>query len=190
MKNLLVDADDTILDYTSGLLAYAGLSLPQQRYSDIAAYLNECHDLTYQEIDDLIVRFNQSNEFKYLEPFDGVVDTLSSLKDEGTHIHLITSCGDSDKTKELRRANLREVFGDVFSTVTILPLMSRKINSLLPFVNGNAVLVEDTKTHYHDANTLGIPSYIFERMTNNETHELETFDHWRDFYNIYKNMHK
>jgi phosphoglycolate phosphatase-like HAD superfamily hydrolase len=190
MKNLLVDADDTILDYTSGLLAYGGFDKPQQRYADIAAYLNEQYNLSYDEIDSLIVDFNQSQSFKHLKPFDGVVDTLSALKDDGVHIHVITSCGDSNTTRELRYSNLRDVFGDMFSTVSILPLMSRKINALMPFINNHTVFVEDTKTHYHDAHILGIPSYIFERMTNNDTEQLETFTHWSDFYGIYNDRHK
>ena len=193
MKHIIVDADDTILAYTDSLLSYANVEHPKNAvYTDICDFLTKEHNYTFEEVQDLIVDFNNSVSFRNIEPFKGSEKVIRKLSDDGVKMHVVTSCGDNGRIKTNRYHNLREVFGDVFDKIHILPLMSRKINTLLSYVNEDVVFIEDTLAHYNDAHLLGIDSYIIKGAMNSLAHneKIQTFDHWEDFYNLYYNNHK
>lgn len=193
MKNVIIDVDDTVLDYTSKCLGYANVHTPTDTtFKNICDYLTHVHSYTYEQVQELIVDFNHSEYFKYLEPLKGSSAIIKQLDADGVNIHAITSCGNSDTIRKNRMHNIHSVFGNVFNSVQILPLMSSKIDALKRHTSDDVVFVEDTLAHYYDAMSLGIDSYIIKGQMNKCSHrsDIRTFEHWDEFYNLYNMNHK
>lgn len=193
MKKLIVDIDDTSLNYAKGLFEFIGVEYPHgKEYTAISDYLSGEHGLTNQEIWDKIEEFNTSESFKYLTPLNNADDVLKELHSEGVKISVISSCGDNNLTKENRYYNLYKVFGNIFESVTMLPLGARKTNALLQFINRDPILVEDTLLHYKDAIILGMDSYIVKGEMNAGAVDdsINHFIDWNEFYKMYHTIHK
>jgi hypothetical protein len=80
-----------------------------------------------QETIDHIERFNSGEwEFGTLPPVDGARDGINRLVGEGYRFIGISACSIGDQTIALRKANLYNVFGDVFDDTFFVPLKSDK----------------------------------------------------------------
>lgn len=193
MKKIIVDIDDTSLNYANGLFDFLGVDYPHgKEYGSISDYLIGEHNFSSQKVWDVIAEFNESEGFRHLQPLNNSDEVLKALYDEGVKISVISSCGDSNITKEHRYYNLYKVFGNIFESVTMLPLGSRKTNALLKFIDREPILVEDTLTHYHDAIILGMDSYIVKgEMNATEVNDsINHFVDWNEFYKMYHTIHK
>jgi len=193
MKKIIVDIDDTSLNYAHGLFNFMGVEFPHgKEYGSISDYLVGTHGYTNEEVWNVIADFNTSEGFRHLTPLNNADKVLKKLHEDGVKISVISSCGDSNSTKEHRYYNLYKVFGNIFESITMLPLGARKTNALLQFIDREPILVEDTLTHYRDAIILGMDSYIVKGELN-ATEVNDSINHfvdWNDFYKMYHTIHK
>lgn len=193
MKKLIVDIDDTSLKYAHGLFDFIGVDYPHgKEYGSISDYLVGEHGYTNENVWNIIEDFNTSEGFRHLTPLNGSDKVLKKLHDEGVKISVISSCGDTKTTKENRYYNLYKVFGNIFESITMLPLGARKTNSLLQFIDRDPILIEDTLTHYNDAIILGMDSYIVKGELNatDVDQSINHFVDWNEFYKLYHSIHK
>ncbi len=150
------DVDEVLLKYDQCFLKSLGVELPVDHpHTSYEALLGMNDD----EIQRIITEFNESPAFACIDPLDGAVDAVRRIKEAGFDINIITACGTSTATHFHRRVNLIDVFGDVFNSITLIPMRVSK----LPYLENethSTLWVDDSESHYHSGRQLGIPSML------------------------------
>lgn len=119
------------------------------------------------EMNQYIKEFNEGTwEFGTLPPVDGAVDGISRLVYEGYRLVAISACSVSDKTMALRRANLYNVFGDVFADCHLVPLKASKAEFLTKYES--TFWIEDKHSAAVEGLELGHKSIIMDYTYNRE----------------------
>lgn len=115
-----------------------------------------------------IREFNSSDTFGEIPPLDGAVEMVEYAVRTGHKIDVVTSCGGDTAVHRRRIKNLKNVFGDVFTSITCLPLGASKLPTLMRYRNQGHIWLDDSLTHYHDGITAGLDSRLvttpFNRM--------------------------
>lgn len=95
----------------------------------------------------LIGQFNATPDsgFGRLQPVAGAAEALSSLRDAGLKLYVLTSCSDDPAVRRARMENLEAVFGPVFEDVTCIGLEHSKE----PFLRAHppSVFIDDHPRH-------------------------------------------
>lgn len=160
-KTIIVDVDGVILDYHKGIIeAY------EEHYieCDSPTDLEDVFSPTVGK--GFIALFNQTTKFSELKPYRDADVYLKKLYDEGYTIKLITACGDSLNTQQLRLDNLRNVFGDIFDEIHMIGLGKSKYEYLKSYTETDFVYIDDSYDHYLDAETLGLDAIMMETEFN------------------------
>lgn len=182
-KTIIVDVDGVLLNYHDMFI---------EEYSNHFSYHENPQCLTDEfdstVLDGLITLFSQTTKFSNLEPFKKSDVYLKKLYNDGFTINVITACGNSGLTRELRLKNLEKVFGDIFNDITFVGLGDSKIDYLKTFKGSNLVYVEDKFEHYLDGETVGLDSIM---MATNYNHGLDTkrMEDWSEIYQYIIDKH-
>ncbi len=119
-KLLLTDIDGVWLEWFGAFERYMigeGYSVTGKvhtRHDDMGSYFS----IDNSEIYGLVEAFNSGNwQFGTLPPVEGAIEGVQKLVDEGYRFVGITSCSTHPQTVALRKANLYNIFGDVFEEV-------------------------------------------------------------------------
>ena len=118
-KRILSDVDGCLLDWLSRFTDYmqregfeAHLDEPNQY--DLGAFFN----ISTEEVHERIGMFNNGHwTFGTLQAYDGAQEAIKILSDLDYTFVAVTSCSDKPQVADLRRANLFNIFGDVFEEV-------------------------------------------------------------------------
>jgi len=95
--------------------------------------------------------WEQSSYFEQIPPLSGAIDNINKLKNAGFKISIITAVGTLDTTKERRKANLDNVFGEnCFEEILFVDWSENKNTILQKFPP--TFFIEDTL--YNALNTL------------------------------------
>lgn len=188
---IILDIDDTILDYSSGFLEYIGVELPEknEKYRNITDYLTSVHSMTHHEVYKSIESFNRAPAFSRLLPFKSSNLFIKKLREQSIQVHLITSCGDNAQTRKLRERNLYEVFEDSFEEVHVLPLMASKRPVLKKYTTAGPLFVDDTIEHYITAKEIGISAMIMDTQFNTyDTGDTSFILDWNSARGLYNDI--
>lgn len=118
---ILVDVDGVLLNWLDGFIRY----MEHQGYKNVREHIDH-DDLGYrfdiqdkQIIDQQVRRFNSGQwEFGTLPPLNGAIQAIKHLNTKLNYRFVcITSCTTGLQTIALRKANLYNVFGDVFDAI-------------------------------------------------------------------------
>lgn len=153
-QNLIVDCDGTLLNWRdsfdqwltnfqvieSGAWKFEDYNLPQLNFN-IPVYK-------------LFEMFNQTFHVRNLAPIPGAVSAIEKFHRDGYAIHVISSFSNQFPSIQMRSDNLIDVFGDVFQSITCLPVSARKIDQLKLFPK-DSIFVEDQFPHLNDAHKIG-----------------------------------
>ena len=151
-EHILLDVDGVLLDYDRAFEVYYGLdkSIVETTY-----LYSERYGIDESMIIKMVDEFNQSDAFSQIKPLPNAIQAISDLSKSGHEIFIISSCGLSKLTHDLRKNNLITVFGDVFSDFHLIDFHKTKLNELTKYKNSEAFWVDDVYHHYIAGKNLG-----------------------------------
>jgi 5' nucleotidase, deoxy (Pyrimidine), cytosolic type C protein (NT5C) len=168
--SVILDCDDVLLDWVGGFWDFCeektGRTL--DRRGPMAWCMASWIGVTPKEGMDYVREFNASEAFGHLKPTVGSVDTVKQLS-LANELHVITSCSSAPEIVELREHNLRNVFGDVFASITCLDLGTPKTKELAK--HGASFWVEDNVKNAVIGAELGHTAFV-RRVTHNRQQEV------------------
>ena len=174
-RTILVDVDSVLLDWLSGFHSWMATTgfvdtfltePPRDQMVDPYA-LHTQYGLPDNMIFTLIKMFNSSVHIGELSPMHGARGPVRYLVDEGFHFHALTSFSDNLSAFEMRKQNLKAVFGEgAFSGFTFLPLRASKAEVLNTIAKSHIVKplvwIDDLPHHALAGANAGIPSINFD----------------------------
>ncbi|HEY7824844.1 MAG TPA: hypothetical protein VIG24_18540 [Acidimicrobiia bacterium] len=144
MTNVLLDCDDVLLNWLEGFAAFCSAKLER----DICTrgpdnwVMDEWLGTEPHETIQLIQEFNASPGFAKLSPVEGAPEALMPLiQRTDVRFHVVTSCSSDWDAVEMRKANLKAHFANIFDSVHCLDLGQSKETVLHAFEPG--IWVED-----------------------------------------------
>lgn len=184
MKLILTDIDNVCLDWTNAFQEFVYKVNPKLKLA------HDCwtFGLTYEEIDGYIHQFNDatvSDDFGNLVAYRDAVEYMTKLKNLGYEFVGITSCGELQKTKDLRQKNVEVVFGKgMFKEMHCLKVHSSKLECLKKYPS--AYWIDDKVSNAADGLEAGHIS--FNMITPYNRHEdrpdgLIMVETWKEIFN-------
>lgn len=165
-KIILTDCDGVILDWMDRFIAYMlgeGYSIYQDEHNQYE--LGALFDISEEEASDRIAAFNDGDwRFGTLQAFDGAEEAMSVLSTLGYSFVAITSCSEKSRVTALRKANLYNVFGDVFKEVHCIGVNQNKTPILKKYEP--TFWIEDRLRHALEGIDAGHKSILIDRRWN------------------------
>lgn len=188
ISTIIVDVDDTIVDYSTAFFNYHGhYNIRDGYYKNYDEYLNQPTSTSEDHYDAERVRamveeFNKSPEFAKLKPRAWAREALHELKRRNFSLHVITSCGNHSTTQAYREHNLMTEFGNIFDDIILLPTMGSKSEQLKRFDPSTTLLVEDNVKNYLAAQDLGMYSMLIDHKFTYVPDDAYIHDDWREIF--------
>lgn len=134
-KTILIDVDSVLLKWRRGFRSYMEHQGHEWIDSDSEYYLISKHyDLLHDDVVEHMTIFNNGHwEFGTLEPVTGSVEAMGTLVDMGFRFVAISSCSTNPTAIALRKANLYNVFGDIFDAVHCVEVHTTKETHLADY---------------------------------------------------------
>ena len=127
-KIILTDCDGVLLNWLDTFIEYMkdeGFTVHTKEPSQYD--LGNFFKIPLPEIYKRIQLFNDGHwRFGTLQSYDDVQESISVLASLGYSFVAVTSCSDLDQVADLRKANLYNVFGDVFEEVHCIGIHNNK----------------------------------------------------------------
>jgi 5'(3')-deoxyribonucleotidase len=168
---LLLDVDGVLLDWLGGFEQYLLKQAPElhRDFSDLhdAQNLEQLLGMSTNQMEDWINQFHHAPEFEFLSPLPGAQAALRTLAPWVTMV-CITASGRSPDSERMRKANLKEVFGDVFEEVWCTDGSVEKPKYLHKYPEG--YWVEDTMNNAIMGVKAGHMSFLMDAIYNKHAH--------------------
>lgn len=131
-KIILTDIDGCLLNWREGFMRFMlnrGYSIHPEFESQYL--LTEYYGINHEELHEQVESFNSGRwEFGTLRAEPGALSGINALSELGYRFIAISACSSSKQSFVLRRANLYNIFGDVFDEVHCLDLKDGKKSHL------------------------------------------------------------
>jgi len=136
----------------------------------------------------LIKLFNESAHIGFLPPLRDAMYYVKRLHEEHGYVfHCITSLSKDENARELRRMNLKKLFGaTAFEKFIFLDTGADKDEALEPYRGSGYYWIEDKIDNACAGRELGLRSLLMEHGHNMdfEHPEIPRVKNWRDIYNM------
>jgi len=171
-RPLVIDCDGVLLDYLVGFKPFAEdrlgveLSPAGPENFELSGWLGCDTATTMQLVSDF--NMGKGGSFASLPAFPGSVEALHAARATGRRLSIITACFDTPEVVALRRANLLDVFGDIFDRIDFVnPGTSKR--AILEHYKGVA-WIEDNRKNALLGAEIGHDTYLI-RTSHNVRHE-------------------
>ena len=135
----------------------------------------------------LIKIFNESAHIGFLPPLrDAMHDVKRLHEEQGYVFHCITSLTKDENAQELRRMNLRKLFGKTaFEKFIFLDTGADKDEALEPYRDSGLWWIEDKIDNCQVGTSVGLKSLLMEHGHNMDYNDpkIPRMKNWRDIYN-------
>jgi len=173
----LTDIDDVVLRWIDGFKKYLSFTeyVITDEYPSAWVMKNwirnkDGSSISDESMNELILKFNHSEEFEYLELYPGIKQLLLKAYNLGYVIVGISSCTDNIDALKRRINNLENTIGkNIFHKVICLPLGKGKYEILHQFAP--SIWLDDNLTNVLAGNELGHKSYLVTRPWNKNSNE-------------------
>lgn len=135
----------------------------------------------------LIKIFNESAHMGFLPPLRDAMYYVKRLHEEhGFVFHCITSMSTDENAQELRRMNLKKLFGETaFEKFVFLATGADKDDALEPYRNSGYFWIEDKIINAKVGHNLGLKSILMEHGHNMDADvAFPKVKNWREIYDI------
>jgi FMN phosphatase YigB (HAD superfamily) len=186
MTNLVVDVDDTILQWKEGFFEFIEAKGwyrdPNSACDswDIWTWICDSNNVQVSKelVLELIIEFNSYP--RVLKPISGSKSYLELLWSEGITIIALTSFGSCPVQTKFRKEYLNVVFDEIFSDVIVLPLGACKKEALKLLEPD--YFVEDNKAHAQVGCELGIKTFLLNTTYNQGCEKSVYVESWGEIY--------
>lgn len=190
MKNkiILTDADGVLLDWEYAFGVYMSQhGFNQQPGGNLKYSIGTRYGIDNDQGKKLIKIFNESAHIGFLPPLRDAMYYVKRLHEEHGYVfHCITSLSQDENAQELRRMNLKKLFGSTaFEKFVFLGTGADKDEALEPYRNSGLYWIEDKIQNCQVGRDLGLKSLLVEHGHNMD-YEDPTIPRVRNWKEIYK----
>jgi hypothetical protein len=189
MKNkiILTDADGVLLDWEYAFDVY----LQQHGFNKVEGGnlkydIGKRYGIDKEQGKKLIKIFNESAHIGFLPPLRDAMYYVKRLHEEHGYVfHCITSLSQDENACELRRMNLRKLFGkSAFEKFVFLDTGADKDQALEPYRNSGYFWIEDKIVNCQVGNELGLTSLLMEHGHNMDYEDpaIPRVRNWKEVY--------
>jgi hypothetical protein len=186
-KIILTDADGVILDWEYAFSVWMeqhGFKTVED--SQFKYDIGKRYGIEKEQAKKLIKMFNESAHMGFLPPLRDAMFYVKRLHEEhGYQFHCITSMSSDENAQELRKMNLRKLFGETaFTKFIILETGADKDEVLEKYRDKGYWWIEDKITNAEAGHNVGLKSLIMEHGHNMdyEHPEIPRVKNWREIY--------
>jgi len=164
MSLILTDIDDVLLHWAQGFIHHMGTTGIDITTAHID-WDNWINSNEYIRAENLIDRFNESEKFSELEPYEDAFDVVNRLHAQGYTFAAISAVEYTRESWAFRKQNLDKFFPDVFQSIFHVGLHR---HSKKPMLSAFAPTfwIEDNAVNAADGADLGHTSIILDRAYN------------------------
>ena len=165
---IICDVDDVMLDWIGGFRKFLKKHRIEHPETPPVDYgLEKWLGTSRGETIALIREFNENDPgFGELEPYADALEVVTRLARMGHDILCLTSCTDKHHAIEMRKKNLYDHFGQIFTGVVCLPLGASKRDILRRAYP--SVWIEDNMQHAIAGHEVGHRAIILTRPHNTQ----------------------
>lgn len=188
MKNkiILTDADGVLLDWEYAfdvwMQQHGFTKLDSLKYN-----IGKRYGIDEDQGRKLIKIFNESAHIGFLPPLRDAMHYVKRLHEEHGYVfHCITSLTKDENAQELRKMNLRKLFGKTaFEKFIFLDTGADKDEALAPYRYSGLWWIEDKIDNCQVGTSLGLKSLLVEHGHNMDYNDpkIPRMKNWRDIYN-------
>jgi hypothetical protein len=194
MKNkiILVDADGVLLDWEYAFDVYLQThGFNKVEGGQFKYDIGKRYGIERDQGKKLIKIFNESAHIGFLPPLRDAMFYVKRLHEEHGYVfHCVTSLSKDENAQELRRMNLRKLFGaTAFEKFVFLDTGADKDQALEPYRNSNYWWVEDKIVNAEVGHELGLKSLLMEHGHNMdyENPNIPRVRNWKEIYDLIVN---
>lgn len=191
MKNqiILTDIDGVCLDWEYAFDVYMRQhGFNKQEGGQFKYDISKRYGVDKDQAKKLIRIFNESAHMGFLPPLRDAMYYIKRLHEEHGYVfHAITSLSKDENAQELRRMNLKKLFGETaFEKFVFLDTGADKDDALEPYRDSGLWWIEDKIVNCEVGASLGLKSLLMEHghsldYTNTEIPKVKN---WKEIYNL------
>lgn len=191
MKNriILTDADGVLLDWEYSFDVW----MRQHGFNKVEGgnlkyNIGARYGIDMEQGKRLIKIFNESAHMGFLPPLRDAMYYVKRLHEEHGYVfHCITSLTKDENAQELRRMNLKKLFGETaFEKFVFLDTGADKDEALEPYRGSGLYWIEDKIVNCQVGNELGLKSLLMEHGHNMDYEDpaIPRVRNWREIYSL------
>lgn len=155
---ILTDVDGVCLDweyaFSTWMKTHGFEPVPGYKFNYL---VQDRYGISSEQTTKLIHNFNESAGIGFLPALRDAAHYVKKLHQDGFVFHAITSVGGGEPTHELRKMNMRKLFGETaFEEIICLPLRADKREVLSAYANTGYLWIEDTPKQAEVGADLGL----------------------------------
>ena len=191
MKNkiILTDSDGVLTDWEYAFdiwMLQHGFN--KQNGAEFKYDMGTRYGIDKEQSKKLIRIFNESAAIGFLPPLRDAMYYVKKLVEEhGFRFHVITSLSNDANAQELRKMNLRKLFGKVaFEKFVFLDTGADKDQALEPYRDTGYHWIEDKKINCEVGHAMGLKSILMEHGHSLDYNHpnIPVVKNWREIYDI------
>lgn len=188
-KVILTDVDGVLLDWEYAFHIYMTQhGFDKSTESQFKYRTTDRYNISEDQATRLVKIFNESAHIGFLPALRDAMHYVKRLHEEHGYIfHCITSLSSDPNAQELRKMNLKKLFGQTtFEKFIILETSADKDDALAPYKDTGCWWIEDKWENAEVGQRLGLNSLVMEHGHNmNMTHpNIRHVKNWAEIYNI------
>jgi hypothetical protein len=191
MKNkiILTDSDGVLLDWEYAFDVYMTQhGFNKQPGGNLKYNIGTRYGIDHEQGKKLIKIFNESAHIGFLPPLRDAMYYVKRLHEEHGYVfHCITSLSRDENAQELRRMNLKKLFGSTaFEKFVFLDTGADKDEVLEPYRDSGLFWIEDKIQNCQVGRDLGLRSLLMEHGHNMDYEDaaIPRVRNWKEIYNI------
>jgi hypothetical protein len=191
MKNkiILTDSDGVLLDWEYAFDVYMSQhGFNKQPGGNLKYNIGTRYGIDHEQGKKLIKIFNESAHIGFLPPLRDAMYYVKRLHEEHGYVfHCITSLSRDENAQELRRMNLKKLFGSTaFEKFVFLDTGADKDEALEPYRDSGLFWIEDKIQNCQVGRDLGLKSLLVEHGHNMDYEDpaIPRVRNWKEIYNI------
>jgi len=186
-RTILVDCDGVLLDWEYAFDVYLQTHGFQRRPGGEFKYnIGKRYGIDPEQGRRLIKIFNESAHIGFLPPLRDAMYWVKRLHEEHGYVfHCITSLSSHEDAQELRRMNLRKLFGKTaFERFVFLDTGADKDQALEPYRGSGLYWIEDKIQNCETGHAMGLRCLLMEHGHNldYDNPDIPRVLNWRDIY--------
>ena len=188
-KIILVDADGVILDWEYAFDVYLQThGFNKVEGGEFKYNIGKRYGIDPEQGKKLIKIFNESAAIGFLPPLRDSMFYVKKLAEEhGYRFHLISSLSKDENAQELRKMNVRKLFGEyAFEKFTFLDTGADKDEALEPYRDTGYYWIEDKTVNAEVGYELGLKSILMEHghSLDYNNPNIPKVKNWKEVYEI------